>query len=109
MHLKEMEEWHRGGLRREIYFLVAGGVDPWKELSVVRRRAEGGEGARTVFIQDAAHCADMMSRRATDRRSLAEARQVRVQCYRVICRTDTGMMKHSFPPLRRSRNMWSAG
>nr|XP_040058935.1 thymus-specific serine protease isoform X2 [Gasterosteus aculeatus aculeatus] len=54
---------------------VNGGVDPWKELSVVRRRAEGGEGARTVFIKDAAHCADMMSRRATDRRSLAEARQ----------------------------------
>ncbi|KAM8902571.1 thymus-specific serine protease isoform 3-T3 [Spinachia spinachia] len=54
---------------------VNGGVDPWKELSVVRRRAEGGREAQTVFIEDTAHCADMMSQRATDRRSLRAARQ----------------------------------
>ncbi|KAK9520507.1 hypothetical protein VZT92_020389 [Zoarces viviparus] len=54
---------------------VNGGVDPWKELSVVQDRAEEGEEAQTIFIKDTAHCADMMSRRVTDRRSLQEARQ----------------------------------
>ncbi|XP_037317852.2 thymus-specific serine protease [Pungitius pungitius] len=50
---------------------VNGGVDPWRALSVV----EEGEEARTVLIEDAAHCADMAGRRAADRRSLREARQ----------------------------------
>ncbi|XP_029301858.1 thymus-specific serine protease-like [Cottoperca gobio] len=53
---------------------VNGGVDPWKELSVLRDRTEEGEEAQTVFIKDSAHCADMMSSRVTDRRSLREAR-----------------------------------
>lgn len=54
---------------------VNGGIDPWKELSVVQDRTEKGQEAQTVFIEDTAHCADMMSRRATDRRSLNKARQ----------------------------------
>ncbi|XP_054455377.1 thymus-specific serine protease [Anoplopoma fimbria] len=54
---------------------VNGGVDPWKELSVVQDRAEEGEEAQTVFIKDTAHCADMMRGRVTDRRSLKKARQ----------------------------------
>ncbi|XP_068174162.1 thymus-specific serine protease [Antennarius striatus] len=52
---------------------VNGGVDPWRELSVIRDRTEGGEPAQIVFIQDAAHCADMRTR-VTDRRSLENAR-----------------------------------
>ncbi|KAK5868274.1 hypothetical protein PBY51_009304, partial [Eleginops maclovinus] len=54
---------------------VNGGVDPWKELSVVGNRTDGGEEAERVFIKDSAHCADMMRGRATDRRSLKTARQ----------------------------------
>ncbi|XP_047450601.1 thymus-specific serine protease [Mugil cephalus] len=54
---------------------VNGGIDPWKELSVVQGTTEDGEQAQTVFIEDTAHCADMASRRVTDRRSLREARQ----------------------------------
>ncbi|XP_035809242.2 thymus-specific serine protease isoform X2 [Amphiprion ocellaris] len=54
---------------------VNGGVDPWKELSVVQDRTEEGEEAQTVFIKDTAHCADMASRRFTDRCSLRKARQ----------------------------------
>ncbi|XP_017295714.1 thymus-specific serine protease [Kryptolebias marmoratus] len=59
--------------RRVLY--VNGGVDPWKELSVVRDRSEEGDEVRTVFIKDTAHCADMSSPRLTDRRSLRTARQ----------------------------------
>ncbi|KAI3354518.1 hypothetical protein L3Q82_019032, partial [Scortum barcoo] len=55
---------------------VNGGIDPWKELSVVSDRTEEGEEAQTVFIKDTAHCADMMSKRVTDRRSLKRAREV---------------------------------
>uniref|UniRef100_A0A3Q0R0L1 Serine protease 16 n=1 Tax=Amphilophus citrinellus TaxID=61819 RepID=A0A3Q0R0L1_AMPCI len=55
---------------------VNGGIDPWKELSVVQHRTEEGEEAQTVFIKDTAHCADMSSRRVTDRSSLRKARQV---------------------------------
>ncbi|XP_074496690.1 thymus-specific serine protease [Sebastes fasciatus] len=55
---------------------VNGGVDPWKDLSVVQDRStEDGEEAQIVFIKDTAHCADMMSRRVTDRRSLKKARE----------------------------------
>uniref|UniRef100_A0A3B5L4H9 Serine protease 16 n=1 Tax=Xiphophorus couchianus TaxID=32473 RepID=A0A3B5L4H9_9TELE len=51
---------------------VNGGVDPWKELSVVQ---DSSEGSQTVFIKDTAHCADMSKERLTDRHSLREARQ----------------------------------
>uniref|UniRef100_UPI001ED81C5E thymus-specific serine protease n=1 Tax=Scatophagus argus TaxID=75038 RepID=UPI001ED81C5E len=54
---------------------VNGGLDPWKELSVVQDRAEEGEETQTIFIEDTAHCADMMSKRVTDRRSLKKARE----------------------------------
>ncbi|CAG06424.1 unnamed protein product, partial [Tetraodon nigroviridis] len=52
---------------------VNGGIDPWKELSVIQDRGEGDED-QVIFIEDTAHCADMMSRRLTDRRSLKTAR-----------------------------------
>ncbi|KAK7882784.1 hypothetical protein WMY93_028958 [Mugilogobius chulae] len=52
---------------------VNGGVDPWQALSVVQDGTE--ERGETVFIQDTAHCADMLNSRPTDRRSLTEARQ----------------------------------
>ncbi|XP_070685910.1 thymus-specific serine protease [Pempheris klunzingeri] len=58
--------------RRVLY--VNGGLDPWKELSVVQDRTEDGEEAQSVFIKDTAHCADMMSR-VTDRCSLKKARE----------------------------------
>ncbi|XP_041662374.1 thymus-specific serine protease [Cheilinus undulatus] len=54
---------------------VNGGVDPWRELSVVRDRTGSGDEAQTVFIKDTAHCADMMNSRATDRCSLRTARE----------------------------------
>ncbi|KAM9359152.1 thymus-specific serine protease [Symphorus nematophorus] len=54
---------------------VNGGIDPWKELSVVQDRTEEGEETRTIFIKDTAHCADMMSRRVKDRCSLKRARE----------------------------------
>lgn len=54
--------------------IAPGGIDPWKELSVVQGR--NGEEAQIVLIEDTAHCADMMSKRATDRESLKRARQV---------------------------------
>ncbi|KAM9318629.1 thymus-specific serine protease [Pholidichthys leucotaenia] len=54
---------------------VNGGIDPWKELSLVQNSAKDGETAQTVFIKDTAHCADMSSRRVTDRCSLTKARQ----------------------------------
>ncbi|XP_038549780.1 thymus-specific serine protease [Micropterus salmoides] len=60
-------------IHRVLY--VNGGIDPWKELSVVQDRSEEGEEAHAIFIKDTAHCADMMSRRATDRCSLKSARE----------------------------------
>ncbi|XP_036932963.1 thymus-specific serine protease [Acanthopagrus latus] len=54
---------------------VNGGIDPWKELSVVQSRTEDGEEAESIFIEDTAHCADMTSERVTDRRSLRKAKQ----------------------------------
>ncbi|XP_051253528.1 thymus-specific serine protease isoform X1 [Dicentrarchus labrax] len=54
---------------------VNGGIDPWKELSVVEDRTRDGGEAQTIFIKDTAHCADMMSGRATDRCSLKKARE----------------------------------
>ncbi|CAN9511115.1 unnamed protein product [Ophioblennius macclurei] len=54
---------------------VNGGIDPWKELSVLRDRAEGRGQAETVFIEDSAHCADMFSRGDTERFSIRKARQ----------------------------------
>uniref|UniRef100_A0A3P8PKX4 Serine protease 16 n=1 Tax=Astatotilapia calliptera TaxID=8154 RepID=A0A3P8PKX4_ASTCA len=54
---------------------VNGGIDPWKTLSVVQDGTEEGEEAQTIFIKDTAHCADMSSRRVTDRSSLTKARQ----------------------------------
>ncbi|XP_041851216.1 thymus-specific serine protease isoform X2 [Melanotaenia boesemani] len=54
---------------------VNGGIDPWKELSVIQSRTEEGDEAETVFIADTAHCADMSSGRVADRRSLKKARQ----------------------------------
>uniref|UniRef100_A0A3B4YSE1 Thymus-specific serine protease-like n=1 Tax=Seriola lalandi dorsalis TaxID=1841481 RepID=A0A3B4YSE1_SERLL len=54
---------------------VNGGIDPWQELSVVQDRTEEEEEAQTIFIEDTAHCADMTSRRVTDRRSLKKARK----------------------------------
>uniref|UniRef100_A0A3Q4AUG2 Serine protease 16 n=1 Tax=Mola mola TaxID=94237 RepID=A0A3Q4AUG2_MOLML len=52
---------------------INGGIDPWKELSVVQNGTREGEEA--VFIEDAAHCADMMSKRFTDGDSLKKARE----------------------------------
>ncbi|XP_040902925.1 thymus-specific serine protease [Toxotes jaculatrix] len=54
---------------------VNGGIDPWQELSVVWDKNEEKEEVQTVFIEDTAHCADMMSRRVTDRCSLKKARE----------------------------------
>ncbi|XP_067451983.1 thymus-specific serine protease [Thunnus thynnus] len=54
---------------------VNGGIDPWQELSVVQERTGEAEEAQTVFIKDTAHCADMTSRRITDRVSLKKAKQ----------------------------------
>ncbi|XP_014836251.1 PREDICTED: thymus-specific serine protease-like [Poecilia mexicana] len=51
---------------------VNGGVDPWKELSVVQ---DSSEESQTVFIKDTAHCADMSKERLTDRHSLRKGRQ----------------------------------
>ncbi|XP_047248245.1 thymus-specific serine protease isoform X2 [Girardinichthys multiradiatus] len=51
---------------------VNGGVDPWKELSVVQ---DSSEEAQTVFIKDTAHCADMSRERLTDHHSLRKARK----------------------------------
>lgn len=63
-------------LKSCVYIIFAtGGIDPWKELSVVQDK-KGGQEAQTIFIEDTAHCADMMSRRVTDRWSLRKARQV---------------------------------
>uniref|UniRef100_H2LX31 Serine protease 16 n=1 Tax=Oryzias latipes TaxID=8090 RepID=H2LX31_ORYLA len=50
---------------------INGGIDPWKELSVV----QGGQEVQSVFIEDTAHCADMSSRRVVKRDSLRRARQ----------------------------------
>ncbi|XP_034557449.1 thymus-specific serine protease-like [Notolabrus celidotus] len=59
--------------KRVLY--VNGGVDPWRELSVLHDRSEGGEEVQSIFIKDTAHCADMMSSRVSDRRSLRTARE----------------------------------
>lgn len=56
--------------------LITGGIDPWKELSVIQDGGQG-DGDQVIFIQDTAHCADMMSRRVTDRSSLKTARAVK--------------------------------
>nr|XP_020442276.1 thymus-specific serine protease-like isoform X1 [Monopterus albus]XP_020442287.1 thymus-specific serine protease-like isoform X1 [Monopterus albus]XP_020442296.1 thymus-specific serine protease-like isoform X1 [Monopterus albus] len=53
---------------------VNGGLDPWKELSVVQARTEEGQ-TQVVFIEDTAHCADMMRSDVTERHSLKKARQ----------------------------------
>lgn len=57
--------------------LIIGGIDPWKELSVIQDRGQGDED-QVIFIEDTAHCADMMSRRVTDRSSLKTARAVKL-------------------------------
>lgn len=54
--------------------VVPGGIDPWKELSVIQGR--NGEEAQIFLVEDTAHCADMMSKRAADRDSLKRAKQV---------------------------------
>ncbi|CAK6974988.1 LOW QUALITY PROTEIN: thymus-specific serine protease [Scomber scombrus] len=54
---------------------VNGGIDPWQELSVIQDRTDEGEGDQTVFIRDTAHCADMSSKRVTDRCSLKKAKR----------------------------------
>lgn len=65
--------------------LITGGIDPWKELSVIQDCGEGDED-QVVFIEDTAHCADMMSNRPTDRSSLKTARAVPFICchYNII-------------------------
>lgn len=61
--------------------LIIGGIDPWKELSVIQNRGEGDED-QVVFIKDTAHCADMMSKRVTDRSSLKTAKAVKcIYCH----------------------------
>ncbi|XP_072247877.1 thymus-specific serine protease [Leuresthes tenuis] len=54
---------------------INGGIDPWKELSMIQGRSGEGDEAQTVFIKDTAHCADMSSGRVGERRSLWKARQ----------------------------------
>ncbi|CAG6006884.1 unnamed protein product, partial [Menidia menidia] len=54
---------------------VNGGIDPWKELSVVKGTSGEGDEIQTVFIEDAAHCADMSSGRVGERSSLRKAKQ----------------------------------
>lgn len=64
--------------------LTIGGIDPWKELSVIQGGGEGDED-KVVFIEDTAHCADMMSKRVTDRSSLRTARAVTfIYCHYAI-------------------------
>lgn len=53
-----------------------GALDPWSKLSVVGSCTEDGEKASTILIPDAAHCADMMSKRLHDRASLTLAQKV---------------------------------
>ena len=75
MASKEVQEGFRSLSTPFIVNIAStGGIDPWKELSVVQNRTREGEEA--VFIEDAAHCADMMSKRFTDRDSLKRAREV---------------------------------
>ncbi|XP_075998427.1 thymus-specific serine protease [Genypterus blacodes] len=54
---------------------INGGIDPWKELSVVCNELEEGEEEQVIFIRDTAHCADMMTGGVADRSSLREARR----------------------------------
>ncbi|KAM9853532.1 thymus-specific serine protease [Aulostomus maculatus] len=74
---------------------VNGGVDPWQDLSVVPSRigTEREEGAQAIFIEDAAHCADMMSSRVTDRHSLRKARQEIENCVASWLKTAKEMKK----------------
>ncbi|KAM6933246.1 thymus-specific serine protease [Xenentodon cancila] len=75
-HIAFTNRFYGGGnphTRRVLY--VNGGIDPWKELSVVQDRGDKGDEAQTVFIKDTAHCADMSSGRVTDRQSLRKARK----------------------------------
>ncbi|KAF7651067.1 hypothetical protein LDENG_00116510 [Lucifuga dentata] len=58
--------------RRVLY--INGGIDPWQELSVVQKRTEEEE-EEVIFIEDTAHCADMMIGRVADRCSLKKARR----------------------------------
>lgn len=64
----------------KIYFITTvtppGGIDPWQELSVVRDGAEEGAEEQVIFIEDTAHCADMMTGGVADRSSLKKARWV---------------------------------
>ena len=55
-----------------------GGIDPWQELSVVKNGTKEGEKDQAIFIDDTAHCADMMMSAVADRSSLKKARQVGV-------------------------------
>lgn len=94
------------------FLCVAGGVDPWKELSVVQGGTEDGEEVQSIFIQDSAHCADMMSPRATDRPSLRKARQVREyisDIHTVKMTVAHKVLTSVLPPLRRLRNVLPAG
>ena len=68
--------WFYCTFKNRFVIVATGGIDPWKELSVVQSRTEDGEEAESIFIEDTAHCADMMSERVTDRRSLRKAKQV---------------------------------
>lgn len=56
--------------------LSTGDLDPWSKLSVVGNCTVDGEKASTILIRDAAHCADMMSKRLHDRVSLRLAQKV---------------------------------
>lgn len=56
--------------------LLTGGIDPWKELSVIQDGSEEENEDHAVLIEDTAHCADMMGKRVTDRSSLKIARAV---------------------------------
>lgn len=59
-----------------VWIITTGGIDPWKELSVLQDGTEGGQEAQIILSEDTAHCADMLSSRVTDRWSLRKARQV---------------------------------
>lgn len=80
----QREHWDLSKVLKLHVCFSAGGIDPWKELSVVRDRTEAGGEAQTVFIEDTAHCADMMSKRVTDRNSLKRARQVTYVQYVIV-------------------------
>lgn len=56
--------------------VTTGEIDPWRELSVVGACTVDGEKVHDVLIEDAAHCADMMSSGVDDRASLKSGRKV---------------------------------